>query len=45
MALLERIGIADIDLNLKEFHRIGEIYFHAKKHGKASAMLFKLQRA
>jgi len=45
MALLERIGLSDIDPNLREFHRIGEVYFHAKKHGKISAMLFKLQRA
>jgi hypothetical protein len=29
---------------LLQFYREGEIYYHAKKHGMASAMMLKLQR-
>ena len=37
-------GIAIVHESIINFHRAGELYYHAKKHGLQSAMLLKLSR-
>lgn len=41
---LESSDLMKFPAHMINFHRAGEIYYHAKEHGLKSAMFLKLQR-